>query len=161
MASELLRAEDRGNMCSGREAKAAGLRAEYFGRVQWAGPPVLVRMESPIEDAWPQQGVDVLGAVASARWSGWIRPPLSGAYAFHISQGAARVKVAGQWVAGSTAPGQASGWVAGTVHLSAGRYYPIVIELPSVAAGPQSTQALTLQWTAPHGARYVVPKTVL
>jgi hypothetical protein len=42
--------------------------------------------------------------------------------------------------------------------MAAGRFYPIQIELARSAA---VEQALRLEWTAPHGARYVVPKALL
>lgn len=150
MADELARADERGNMCSGREAKASGLRAEYFGRAELAGDVLLVRQEGPLDEPWPQAGQLVERAPQSARWSGWIRAPLSGKYAFHTDHPGALVVVAGQPLA------QASD----TVELAAGRYHPVRVELRRMASGTQAIP-LNLAWTTPHGAKYPLPRAVL
>jgi hypothetical protein len=159
MASDLERAAERGNVCSAREAKAAGLRAEYHAEPGLRGPPLLVRMEGPVDDTWPVPGRDVPRAVASARWSGWLRPPVSGRYAFHTDVPGATVRVANQAMATSAdGPGLAS------IELSAGRFHPIVVEVAKLPPGidPQAPAGgLNLAWTAPHGARYPIPRAVL
>jgi hypothetical protein len=171
MGSELARAAERGNMCSAREAKAAGLKAEFFAQPRWAGTALLSRLEGPVE-ASSAGAADAAEPVQarSARWRGWIRPPLTGAYAFHSNQPGVRITVSGQPV--SSGPDSAGA----TVQLAAGRYHPIIVEwadIPSAARSPQTrssadaataapaAKGLTLSWTAPHGARYVIPKSAL
>lgn len=155
MNSELVRAADRGNMCSAREAKAAGLKAEYYLQPDFAGAPQVTRLEGPVEASWPEASeLPSPGAVRSARWRGWIRPPLSGDYAFDANQSGVRIVVAGQEMVEGSAT---------KVPLSAGRYHPITVEWRDTQLGTKAGQppAFTLSWTAPHGARYPVPKTVM
>ncbi|MFN9503080.1 MAG: PA14 domain-containing protein [Rubrivivax sp.] len=161
MDSELARAAERGNMCSGREAKAAGLMAEYFAEPAFGGRPVVARLEGPVEEARPaDMGTPGVANIRSVRWRGWIRPPLSGAYSFHANQSGVTITVAGQRLGesadGATGPHE-------TVLLAAGRYHPITVEWAAISAprGDGKPATLSLSWTAPHGARYVVPKTAL
>lgn len=161
--SEQRSAEIRAGLCSARGAKAAGLQAEYFAQPALKGKPLLVRLEGPIDDAWPEAGREVDGPVMSARWRGWIRAPVSGRYAFHTDVPGAMVRVAGQQL-GSASPGQPD--VAEAVELAAGRYHPITVEVPripgaSAGATRVTSPGLRLSWTAPHGARYLIPKAVL
>lgn len=160
MASELARAADRGAMCSGREAVAAGLRAEYFAQTGFQGDALLTRMEAPVDEPWPQVGAGVTRPVRSARWRGWVRPPMSGAYAFHTELPGVRIQVANQWM--DTGDGSPSGAVK-TVDLAAGRYHPISVEMADAPArfATGEAPALRLNWTAPFGARFLVPKAAL
>jgi hypothetical protein len=154
MASELQRAADRANVCSAREAKAAGLTAEYFAKKDFSGPALLTRQEGPLDHAWPQAGQEVSGPVRSARWRGWVRPPFSGSFGFHTDIPGAQITVAGQALANAESK----------VELHAGRYHPIQIEFrdaPAVGAGQTPLPPLKLSWTTPFGARYVLPRAVL
>jgi PA14 domain len=154
MSSELQRAADRGNMCSAREAKAAGLTAEYFGKKNLAGPVLLARQEGPLDHAWPTAGQEINQPVRSARWRGWIRPPFSGSFSFHTDIPGAQVTVAGQPLDNAESK----------VELHAGRYHPIQIELrelPAAGAGQTGMLPLKLSWTTPFGARYILPRAVL
>lgn len=154
MHSELQRAADRANMCSAREAKAAGLTAEYFSKKDFSGPALLVRQEGPLDHAWPSAGQEVSAPVRSARWRGWVRPPFSGSFSFHTDVPGAQITVSGQPLAHAESK----------VELHAGRYHPIQIELRDVAtlgAGQGSNVPLKLSWTTPFGARYLLPRAVL
>ena len=151
MADELARADERGNMCSGKEAKAAGLRAEYFGQAEMAGAPLLVRQEGPLDEPWPQMGQLVQQTPVSARWRGWIRAPMSGRYAFHADLPGAVIIVSGQKFADAT----------DTVELSAGRFHPISVELGRIPSTAKTPAPINLSWTTPHGARYPLPRAVL
>jgi hypothetical protein len=159
MDSELARAAERGNMCSSREATAAGLQAQYFAQPDFTGAPLLQRLEGPVDDDWPKAGSQVAAPVRSARWRGWVRPPLTGAYAFHTTHDTARIVVSGKVL--SPAPLGATGAEPATVQLAAGRYHPITVELRELPANGSPAVPLVLTWTAPHGARYVIPRTVL
>jgi hypothetical protein len=159
MASDLERAAERGNVCSAKEARAAGLRAEYYAEPGLRGQPLLVRMEGPVDDTWPVLDRDVDRPVASARWRGWIRPPVTGRYAFHTDVPGATVRVSNQTLA---PPAEGSG--PATIELAAGRFHPVVIEVATLPPGidPRApTGGLHLSWTAPHGARYPIPRAVL
>ena len=152
--AELRRADQRSQLCSGSNSAGVGLRGEYFANEEWRGPPVLVRTDGPVDfDSsldWP--GDRQLGRPLSARWAGWVRPPISGRYRFHADQGAARIVVAKQVLTGPDAPPDAN------VELAAGRYYPITLEVKRLAP---AVGRLRLEWTAPHGARFVVPRALL
>ena len=152
MQTELQRASERAAMCSTREAFAAGLRAEYFERPGFEGAVRVARLEGPLDQAWP--AAEAGSAVPrSARWLGWVKPAMAGRYVFHSAEPTAQITVAGQRFGAGADP-------AAAVDLATGRYYPIRIEWPDRAA--TSTQAdLRLSWTAPHGARYLVPRAAL
>ena len=87
------------------------------------------------------------------RWSGWVRVPFNGRYRFHGEPAAVTVRVAGQVM-------QGPGAVRDGLELAAGRFYPIAVEWSEV---PSSAAPLpvSLAWTAPHGARYIVPRSLL
>jgi hypothetical protein len=144
----------RGNeLCSARNAVGVGLRGDYFAEPQWRGTPALSRIDASIDfDAsmeWPAHRA----APRSVRWQGWIKAPLSGVYRFHLDGVPARLLVARHEMLsadrGTPAP----------IELQAGRYYPITIEIALL--DPHRQAPLRLEWTAPHGARYVVPRSLL
>jgi len=153
-AAELKRAAERADLCSASNATGSGLRGEYFAKGSLASPPLLVRVDTTIDfDATLDWPASLAGRRPSAaRWSGWIKPPYGGSYRFHVEQPAARVVVARQVLVDN---GTATGT---TIHLDAGRFYPIDVDAGriDVLAG-----RLMLEWTAPHGARYVVPRALL
>lgn len=147
-------ADMRANLCTGSNAVGAGLRGEYFAGAIGVGEPVLVRVDSPMHfDAtlnWPDNlPVQRPGSV---RWTGWIKAPLAGGYRFHADAPGMRVSVANEVVAGLGAPG------AEPFAMAAGRFYPITVELTQVSADMGEVK---LEWTAPHGARYLVPRSLL
>jgi hypothetical protein len=147
-ALEARQAAARAELCSGANAAGVGLRGEYFAAERCAGAPVVVRLDGAIDF---DGSFDLPGpAPRSVRWSGWVRPPLSGHYRFHAGPADARIVVARQPLGGpDAAPG---------VELSAGRFYPILVELDRVAL---ANARVRLEWTAPHGARFLVPRALL
>jgi hypothetical protein len=87
----------------------------------------------------------------SARWTGWIRVPLGGAYVFHLPDGQkGEIAVANE--VALTADGQSK-----KIELIAGRFSPISVTLPAFSAD----KPVKLEWTAPHGLRYTVPRGLL
>jgi hypothetical protein len=46
------------------------------------------------------------------------------------------------------------------VEMSAGRFYPVLIELKGLNPAA-AQQRVRLEWTAPHGARYLIPRALL
>lgn len=153
MAAELLRADERAGICSAANAVGVGLRGEYFAEPSLGGPAVLVRVDGVVDFdssmGWPS---GLAARPASVRWSGWIKPPLSGGYRFHADAPNMKVLVARKLVAGEgVAPDE-------KVDLAAGRFYPIEIIVSQLTS---SDKRIRLEWTAPHGARYVVSKALL
>jgi hypothetical protein len=153
MAAELIRADARAGLCSAANAVGVGLRGEYFSEPSLHGKAVKVRVDSVV-DFDPLMGwqSDFSARPASVRWSGWIKPPLSGSYRFHAEAPNMRVLVARNLVdGGGAAPAE-------KVELSAGRFYPVEIIVDQITDSPTRVR---LEWTAPHGARYVLSRALL
>ena len=153
-AAELATASRLADLCSGQNAVGVGLRGEYFSAENWLGPLALTRIDSVIDFDptldWPAGRS--ASPPRSVRWAGWVKAPIDGRYRFHFDAPGARISVAGQSLA---EPGAASGVA---VNLHAGRFYPISLELPRVAA---LQKRISLEWTAPHGVRFIVPQAML
>lgn len=154
MAAELLRAAERANICTAANAVGVGLRGEYFSETSLRGTKRIVRVDDVVDFDRSIKGPAgvVSQTVSSVRWSGWIKAPLSGKYLFHADAPNMRIMVAHKAVAGGDAP------EAQKVDLDAGRFYPIEIVVNQLT---DSDARIRLEWTAPHGARYVVPKALL
>ncbi len=142
-------AEQRMQTCTAANARGVGLQAEYFDKDHCQGIARLVRVEGPVEFD-PASDVEARGA-RSARWRGWIKPPLPGLYGFHANHREARIVLAHQAFDGRSAGG-------GLIALAAGRFYPVLLEAHGLRASPQGVR---LEWTAPHGMRYLVPRASL
>ncbi|MGV3727073.1 PA14 domain-containing protein [Hydrogenophaga sp.] len=154
MADELLRAAERADLCSAKNAVGTGLRGEYFAKEGMQGPAQLVRVDEVIDfDRSVGAAANPRAAsIASVRWSGWLKASISGAYRFHADAPNMQIVVARQIVAGAGArPGE-------KMDLAAGRFYPIEIRVTQLT---ESDRRIQLEWTAPHGARYVVPRALL
>jgi hypothetical protein len=154
MADELLRAAERADLCSAKNAVGTGLRGEYFAKEGLQGPVQLVRVDEVIDfdRSISTAASPSAPSISSVRWSGWLKASISGAYSFHADAPNMQIIVARQIVAGAEArPGE-------KIDLAAGRFYPIEIRVTQLAA---SDRRIQLEWTAPHGARYVVPRALL
>jgi hypothetical protein len=150
-AVEARQAAERAGLCSAANAAGVGLRGEYFAAERCAGAPLLVRLDGAIDfDGSFDLPAGSQARARSVRWSGWVKPPLSGRYRFHAGSPDARIVVARQPLAGPDA--------APDVELSAGRFYPILVEVDRIAA---AEARIRLEWTAPHGARFLVPRALL
>ncbi len=143
----------RGSLCSGANPVGMGLRGEYFELPGFRGQAGLVRNDRGIDfdDSLEWRPTAALRRPGSVRWTGWVKPPVSGRYRFHLGIADATVRVARQTVV-------AQGGSA-DVELAAGRYAPIVIEVPALPR--HAAAGLRLEWTVPHGARFVVPRALL
>ena len=151
--ADLKRAEERAQICSADNAIGSGLRGEYFAKAS-DRRAALVRVDKTVDF---DTGLEWPGKLAgqfptSARWTGWVRPPYSGNYRFHVEQDGARVVVARRTVVDNGISNSEG------VRLEAGRFYPIEVDAGNLAA---VKGRLMLEWTAPHGARYVVPRALL
>lgn len=152
-AQELQVAASRADVCSPRNPSGVGLQGEYFADEGCRGAPLLTRIDPVVDfDAafdWPLERAGE--RPRSVRWSGWVKPPVSGRYRFHVAGNAsARVEVARVNVADAGEPA--------AVVLDAGRFVPVRIELDSLS---RAQARVAFEWTAPHGARYVVPRALL
>jgi hypothetical protein len=150
---ELKYAQQRADLCGAGNAVGVGLRGEYFAQADLAGPALLTRIDRFVDfDAgfdWPSDQA----RPRSARWAGWIKPALTGAYRFHADAPGLKVSVGPRVVA------DAAAHINEPVEMALGRFYPITIEAPHLDAGFNGRWRL--EWTAPHGMRYVVPTALL
>lgn len=145
---------ERAELCSGANIVGVGLRAEYFEKAGWRGEPMLVRTDGSVDFVGAADLPEELRATPpkSIRWTGWIKAPTHGAYRFHVMPADARVSVSRQDLdAGHAAAGA-------PVDMMAGRFYSIVVEVDGLTA---ASLPVRLEWTAPHGARYVIPRALL
>jgi hypothetical protein len=151
---ELARAERLASLCTGANSVGIGLLGEYFQSALFAGKPILTRIDGVIDFDpaldWPAHPGPA--RALSVHWTGWVKAPMAGQYRFHLTPAMGRVQVSRQLLAGIGAS------PAGSIELAAGRYYPLDIEIDRL---PSSFERLRLEWTAPHGARYVVPRALL
>lgn len=152
--AELRRAAERSDLCSSSNVVGTGLRGEYFAQNAKQKSPLFVRTDPTVDfDAtFDRNETGVRQRLGSARWTGWVKPPVSGIYRFHADQPLARLVVSRQVMVGADAASSAS------IELAAGRFYPIVLEVDGLY---EMKGRLRLEWTAPHGARFLVPRALL
>jgi len=148
-----MRAEQKGQLCSGANVTGTGLRGDYFDNDRWQGAPALSRLDATLDfdktlDWPPERGAPP----KSVRWSGWIKPPLTGRYRFHLDWPGAHISIGREDMLGGNAKPGAS------VVLSAGRFYPILVEVPHTSG---LSRGARLEWTGPHGLRFPLPKSLL
>lgn len=144
----------RSEMCSGANVVGIGLRGEYFEREDLQGPILLTRVDASIDFVESLDWPETLKSQppGSVRWTGWIKAPTNGSHHFHVTPPSAQVRISRVDVrAGAMPKGD-------PVDMVAGRFYPITVEVKRLSPGGVP---LRLEWTAPHGARYVIPKAVL
>ncbi len=160
-ASQLVAAEQeiaklRSNTCGPANATADGLLGEYFAAPRWTGQKLHTRLDTSIEFPHsfelPTSSATAAQQPRSVRWTGWIKPLISGRYRFHLDHSHAKVSVAMQAVVGTQASPSEG------LELSAGRFYPVTIELPDL---PAKHASIALEWTLPHGIRSLVPRAAL
>lgn len=146
---------DRSELCSGANIVGVGLRGEYFAAPHWQGQPLLVRTDVAVDFAGladlPNESGQALPA--SVRWSGWIKAPTSGSYRFHLQPSQARMSISRQDVKAADSVAESE-----PVEMVAGRFYPIQVEVDELKEGQLPVR---LEWTAPHGARYLIPRALL
>jgi hypothetical protein len=142
-----------GQLCTSRNLPGVGLRGEYFAEPGVKGKVLLSRLDMQVDfDAnllWPDELQKT--KPKSVRWTGWIRVPLGGLYSFHLSDGqAGEVQVAND--VALTAAGQTK-----KIELVSGRFTPVTVTVPRLA----TDKPIKLEWTAPHGLRFTVPRGLL
>ena len=142
------------DLCSSANAIGVGLRGEYFSADGWRGHPDAVRTDTTVNFDSPTELSRACGLqqIGSVRWTGWVRAHVSGRFRFE--GGSPRVRVV---VSNLDQSGPQVNSTAG-IQLSAGRYYPVRVELDRVST---AQLVVSLQWTAPYGARYIIPRELL
>jgi len=148
---DVRRAAELAQLCSPSNVAGVGLRGQYFAQADCRGTPMIVRTDATVDFdaalAWP----DPLRRPRSARWDGWVKPVFAGRYRFHIDEPNSEIVVAHQRMTGMAGdPGQ-------VIELQAGRFYPIRVSLNRWP----SQGRVRLEWTVPHGARFLVPRALL
>lgn len=151
--AELREAERRAAVCSASNVAGTGLRGEYFAADGMRGQPLLVRVDSTVDFDrtldWP---TGVPSRPRSAQWTGWIKAPITGPYRFHSGQQRSTIVIARQTLLRPESAGEEA------IDLTAGRFYPLLLQVERLDL---MAQRLKLEWTAPFGARYVIPRSLL
>jgi hypothetical protein len=152
--AELREAERRASLCSASNVAGTGLRGEYYADDKASGKQLLVRVDGTVDFDrsldWPATAAGP--HPRSAQWTGWIKAPITGRYRFHTNQPMTTLVVARQSMLGP------EGKDGESIELTAGRFYPVTLRVERL----DSLQGrLALEWTAPFGARYVVPRQLL
>lgn len=154
LPGELKYAKQRADLCGAGNAVGGGLRGDYFSAPEFGGAVLLTRIDRSIDfDAGLDLSAEQAGRVQSVRWTGWIKPPVPGHFQFHADAPGLRVKVTQIWMAGQGAQTGA------TTAMALGRFYPITIELATIDRSYKGRWRL--EWTAPHGLRFVIPTALL
>lgn len=145
----------RGELCSTANATGIGLRGEYFSLAFGRGKLLLTRTDSAIDFdrgfEWPSGQTSQ--RPESVRWTGWVKPSLAGRYRFHVDQPYVRLVVARQTMLGEDARDAEF-----VIELASGRFYPVTLQIDHISS---MKGRLSLEWTAPHGARYLIPRALL
>lgn len=135
------------------DAGQTGLTATYFANPQFEGEPVRVcidplidfnwKLSTPVSDEW--------GEPFSARWEGYLVPPVSGTYRLGVRGYAYHLELDGQMLVEHRSEHHPITQTR-EVELQAGRLYPIRLETQSIYADP----TLQLLWAVP-GIDYETP----
>ena len=141
-------------LCSNSNAIGVGLRGEYFAEENWLGRPDATRTDPTVEFDSLHELLKASGlkGIESVRWTGWIKAHVTGRFRFDGGSPDVRVLVS------NIALSDARTAAAADIQLSAGRYYPVRVELDRIST---SRYPIRLQWTTPYGAHYVVPRQLL
>ena len=118
------------------DAGRPGLVLEYFDSADYAGKPLLTRVEPTVRFAHDDDA-----GRRFARWRGWLTPAQSGDYTIGVPGGRNRLSIDGKVVVDSARrdggqPGFAS------VHLDQGRRYALIVD-----NAPAFSHAVSLVWT--------------
>lgn len=135
-----------------------GLAATYFDNIDYTGATV-TRIDPTVNFDWGTGSPDPgIGAdTFSARWTGFVQPRFSGVYTFTTtSDDGVRLFINGQPVVNAyfdQGPTEHSG----TITLSAGQLYPVLLEYYENGGGA----VMKLEWESNQQARQVIPQTQL
>lgn len=141
-----------------RHADGAGLRAEYFDNPNLDGEPVVVRVDDEVRFDWKEGSPDPRIPVDgfSARWTGTITPPASGAYEVIVRpDDGARLWLDGELVIDSWQP-QFFPELVARVALTAGRAHEVRLEYYEERGGA----GVFLEWRRPDQVKPVALRTL-
>ena len=136
-------------------APTNGLRGQYFDAPAFADA-VMTRVDATIDFDWAGGAPDSsMGSdTFMARWSGWVRPPLTGRYTFTVdADDDARlfvndVMLVDDWDGAGTPP------QSGEIVLAGGQWYRIVLAYREVSGSAH----VALKWSAPGLNEQIVPE---
>jgi hypothetical protein len=140
-----------------------GITGEYFAGEDFTNP-LVVRTDKTINFTWPKDrpDQDIPAGGFSARWTGQIAAATTDTYTFYTrSNSPTSVTVNGVAVLdtfGTTFSGSALTTTTGTIAMTAGQKYSIVVEYASPAKGATKMQLL---WSATGIKQQIVPRTSL
>lgn len=148
--------EDLGGNCPG---SGDGLKAEYFNNMTLSGTAAMARTDATIDFNWGNggPGSPINNDNFSVRWSGKIQPCYSETYTFYTqSDDGIRLWVNGiQVISNWTDHGSATN--TGTINLTAGQKYDIVLEFYE-----NGGQALAqLSWSSASQSQQIIPQSQL
>ena len=141
--------ETASSLCSSRNIIGVGLRGEYFSQKDFNGQPLMVRTDRLLDSSQMQFSQDA----KSARWSGWVKAPLSGPHRFHFDHPDARILVSRVDFSSNNQE------AAAPIDMKVGSFYAIELHfsnLENVGSSP-----FRLEWAPPHGYRYPISPAML
>jgi beta-glucosidase len=113
-----------------------GLTLQYFDTAQYAGKPVMTRVE---RTARLDNGGDA--GTKFARWRGWLTPAQSGDYTVGVPGGHNRIYLDGKLAVDSARGGVAQPGF-GELHLTQGQRYALIVD-----NAPSFSRGVSLVWT--------------
>jgi hypothetical protein len=120
------------------KGKPGGLTGEYFEGASFEGKPVATRFDREINFRWRRGPVKGVSSNFCVRWTGKIKPAVSGSYRFvAANNNGARLWVDGKLVIDAQAAKGAAGGNTGVIKLQAGKSCDIKFEHVRRLAGPR------------------------
>jgi glucose/arabinose dehydrogenase len=135
-----------------------GLAATYFNNINFTGTTV-TRIDPTIDFTWGAGSPDpaIAPDTFSARWTGFVQPRFSGQYTFiTTSDDGVRLTVNNQLIINQFID-QAPTEHTGTITLTAGVAYPILLEYYENGGGAM----IRLEWQSAQQPRQVIPQSQL
>ena len=125
----------------------AGLRAEFFRGTTLSGPPVATRTDATLDAEWHAGKAGIgIDENWSARWTGTLTPPATGAYTLSLTNSdGARLRVGGRTVIDNGWSEAGRRTRTAEVELTAGTPVPIEIEYAQFTGNA----IVALGWTLP------------
>jgi alpha-L-fucosidase len=133
-----------------------GLTGRYWTNPDFTGAPAVTRTDRGLNFAWRLRGSPAASVPVdafAARWTGSVQPEFTGAHTFlTVSDETVKVWVDGKVVVDNSTPHGAA-VNKGTLHLQAGRRYPIRVDYTERTGEAY----LKLLWSNPYRKQRIVP----
>ncbi|MEU6788714.1 alpha-L-fucosidase [Nonomuraea angiospora] len=137
-----------------------GLTAQFWTNSTFTGTPAVTRVDPTVNADWKYEGSPAPAIPTtnfSARWTGLIEPRYSQPYTFAaLSDDTIRLWIGDQLVISNTTP-HAAKIDKGTITLTAGKRYPITMEVTQNGGA----SAAKLFWSSPDTPQQIVPAAQL